>query len=279
MRYDYGAALGGKLVRDRLWYFAAANPRVEGDDRLTRQQLPISSTIETLRYSGKLTWQASPGHQFVFSALGDPSKGTDVLLDPNAAGLLVTDGELGGRSLGLTYHGAFSSRLALEGRASRLRVRLAAGGVHDVPVYLDRAGGAFAAAQGCGEPELVREDFVAFAEGCLGDLGRIEDDESRNEMRAATTWFREAGGVDHEIKVGGMLRRSDYHRFVRNPAPAPGPLIDSLGQVVDPDGVAGPGSSSPATSGRRIGAITAASTGRTATSSRLTSPRPSTWPA
>ena len=79
-RADYGADLGGFLVRDRLWFFAAYD-RVSLDDQLSRLQasnnvptsalFPLDST-ENL-YSGKLTWNVSASTTAVATVFADPS--------------------------------------------------------------------------------------------------------------------------------------------------------------------------------------------------------------
>jgi hypothetical protein len=71
-QYDVGATLGGPIVRDRLWYFAAYSPSVssEGieipghgvyDDRAVRHV-----------FAGKLTWQAARNTNVFATLFGDP---------------------------------------------------------------------------------------------------------------------------------------------------------------------------------------------------------------
>jgi hypothetical protein len=79
-RRDFGADLGGYLLRDRLWFFAAydrvdftseisrvvSTPEVSSDDRF-----PLDGV--TNLYSGKLTWNVSPSTSAVASVFGDPT--------------------------------------------------------------------------------------------------------------------------------------------------------------------------------------------------------------
>jgi len=71
-QYDVGVTLGGPIMQDRLWYFAAYNPSVlsEGigipehgthDDRTVRHV-----------FAGKLTWQAAARTNVFVTAFGDP---------------------------------------------------------------------------------------------------------------------------------------------------------------------------------------------------------------
>jgi outer membrane receptor protein involved in Fe transport len=79
-RLDYGADLGGFLLKDRLWFFTAYN-RATLDGHVART---LSSTYvsKDLRfpfhsadnlYSGKITWNATPSTTVVFNTFADPS--------------------------------------------------------------------------------------------------------------------------------------------------------------------------------------------------------------
>ncbi len=79
-RYDYGADLGGFLLKDRLWFFGAYN-RVTLDGDLSRVQssthvpadakFPFDSADNL--YSGKLTWNIASSTSVVGTVFGDPS--------------------------------------------------------------------------------------------------------------------------------------------------------------------------------------------------------------
>jgi hypothetical protein len=73
-QYDLGISLGGPIVRDRLWFFAACNPAFEQEHvELPGLGLFLDKNI-TQTFAGKLTWQASRKTNFTFTALGDPSE-------------------------------------------------------------------------------------------------------------------------------------------------------------------------------------------------------------
>ena len=82
-RSDFGAELGGYLVKDRIWFFGAYN-RVDEPGQISRweaaplvptsDRFPLNST-ENL-YSGKLTWNVSTGTTLVATVFGDPSETT-----------------------------------------------------------------------------------------------------------------------------------------------------------------------------------------------------------
>ncbi len=91
--YDFGARVSGPIVRDRLWYSAALNPRV---DRVEKEMAPFGLFPEqynALRFAGKLTWQASSATGLELSVFGDPTTwhaidapvmGTTTILNPDA---------------------------------------------------------------------------------------------------------------------------------------------------------------------------------------------------
>ncbi len=81
-RFDYGFDLGGFILRDRLWFFAAydrvalqsevsraeATPDVSTEDRF-----PFDTTDNL--YSGKLTWNVSSATSIIANTFADPSDG------------------------------------------------------------------------------------------------------------------------------------------------------------------------------------------------------------
>jgi hypothetical protein len=102
VNYDYGARVSGPVVRDRLWYSAAVNPRVDQVDR----EIPgfgfYTDRTAALRFASKLTWRANPAHTVELSVFGDPTvqeqvqavpSGITTVKDPDA---LLAHVETGG---------------------------------------------------------------------------------------------------------------------------------------------------------------------------------------
>jgi hypothetical protein len=73
VQYDVGASLGGPLVRDRLWFFAAYNPSVQREEVLV-PGLGFSDDRSTSHlFAGKVTWQPGEQTEFDITTFGDPT--------------------------------------------------------------------------------------------------------------------------------------------------------------------------------------------------------------
>jgi hypothetical protein len=72
-QYDFGASVGGPIVFDKLWFFAAYNPRFAREEVEIPGQGFFRDQNTTHIFAGKLTWQLSPKTNVVLTAVGDPS--------------------------------------------------------------------------------------------------------------------------------------------------------------------------------------------------------------
>jgi len=127
-RDDWGADVGGFILKDRLWFFAAY-------DRVTRKtqneltsgpfanEEVESKTIRNLG-SGKLTWGFATGHTLVASFIQDPQ--TDSGATPSGDNTL--NGELatflgrqdfGGRDYSVRWDGLFGSSFVMSAQGAR----------------------------------------------------------------------------------------------------------------------------------------------------------------
>ncbi|HEX6642169.1 MAG TPA: TonB-dependent receptor, partial [Thermoanaerobaculia bacterium] len=124
-RSDWGADLGGFLLRDKLWFFAA----FDSVDHSADNQLPgLTSTVtgETSQDLGsaKLTYTVAPSQTLVFSFLQDPRVDTGAIVDANHTlngddSTYLGRQDFGGRDYALRYDGSLGSAWVLMAQAAR----------------------------------------------------------------------------------------------------------------------------------------------------------------
>jgi hypothetical protein len=85
--YDIGARVSGPVVRDRLWFSAAYNPRVDRADKTVTGLGTFTDKRRADVYAGKLTWLASPSTIVEASVFGDPTTRDRVASLPWLTGL------------------------------------------------------------------------------------------------------------------------------------------------------------------------------------------------
>ncbi|MEM7051946.1 MAG: TonB-dependent receptor [Acidobacteriota bacterium] len=242
--YDFGAAIGGKLIQDKLWYFVAVNPSTTEDEYTSRGELTTyTEEEESLFYAGKLTWQMNPSHQLVFSVFGDPRDRTEDGVR-NTAGFVASESERGAQNFGVTYNGTLSSSLFAEVSVGLYDETFNAQPVTENARYEVRSFGGLAEQLAstlgdCYTPGQFNTRFNMNA-GCRGGtFAQDNGDSERSEARGALTWFGATGTIDHELKFGATVRDVEYTDQARYPGAVPGPAIDETGFVFDPQGLAG----------------------------------------
>lgn len=120
--YDVGLRVSGPLLRDRLWYSAAYNPRVV---RSVRDVAALGAFPDQSRsdiFAGKITWQARPAVEVELSVFGDPTVRHAVAPPFGGAGNLVPLNpdpylqrlETGGISSALRSRVSFGTSVLLE---------------------------------------------------------------------------------------------------------------------------------------------------------------------
>jgi Carboxypeptidase regulatory-like domain/TonB-dependent Receptor Plug Domain len=218
-RLDYGADLGGFLVKDRLWFFGAFN-RVESREELSRvvETAHVSTedrfprdTAENL-YSGKLTWNAAASTTVVGTIFADPSKSSGAEgaapVNPEPS-TWYSARDQGGTDFGIRLSHLFGSQAiaTLQGSYHKDRYALSApdgiryqdltceGGTPDLP---------------CDPPTHWEPNDVTGGYGYVGALAENSASD-RKQFRGDLTLFE----GNHEIKVGGDYNhgRTDAHSF------------------------------------------------------------------
>lgn len=243
-QFDFGVDIGGKLIQDKLWYFAAVNPTFtdRGWEGYTRNR--HTEEQKNILFSGKLTWQANPNHQIVASIFGDPGSRDNFRSTTGAtAGLQVLNEETSTYNYGATYNGILSPTMFIKLGVGRSDQNENSRPPTDAPVYTDSTSDMrfvrrFATGD-CGDLSVPRAGVI-FTPTCLGG-GFVQEsgNRSRDEITGSFSWFAKTGSVSHELKLGSNLRRVKYHDFAHYPGPISGPIADETGAVVIPGGTAG----------------------------------------
>lgn len=125
--YDLGFSIGGPIVRSRLWFFSAYNPRVQTLDL----QLPSVGVYQdrktTHRFAGKLDWHAGEATDLTLSLFGDPTQHRKIgnwWVWPPPAALgnadpYLADWSVGTFNISLQARSQIGRRLLLEGTLGR----------------------------------------------------------------------------------------------------------------------------------------------------------------
>ena len=121
----YEITSGGPIVRDRLWFFAAARFEAQKATRSTRYtNLAYEEERRDRRFEGKGTWLVANGHtaRGAFSGrnLSQPNVASAVIMDLAS----LSERREADRLVSLNYSGVLSSRLFVEAQYSRRQYRI-----------------------------------------------------------------------------------------------------------------------------------------------------------
>lgn len=206
---DLGVEAGGRIVRDRLFFFGAINPSWQQRTFIAPQDIehfPLAALGEvdrerqTVSYSAKATWQAADAHRLDFSFFGDPSDGK--MGPQRTSSLTVQDTssfselDFGGHNQTVRYDGVFGSRMLLEGSVARAYNKIAETPSVDTWRVTDDTGPVRTIAGGIGGYEK----------------GNI----SENFQYAGKATFLLG---DHAIKAGLLYEDVDYSQVNQNTGP------------------------------------------------------------
>lgn len=116
----YEGTLGGRILRDRLWFFGAGRFAETAAQRSTAfTNLQFTNTIEETRWEGKLTGQVTPNHNLVVSYLDieltELNNSFGAILDTFS---IVPSRSLPNSLMSVHYSGILASNFLVEGQYS-----------------------------------------------------------------------------------------------------------------------------------------------------------------
>ncbi len=131
-RYDVGVDLGGYIVKDKLWFFAAYDFVSNENNNEVLKSAPVVGapaegdvlvqTTESDLWAAKLTWRIAANHSLSGSGFGDPSTQTGPLPGIGLAATplhYIGDIETGGTNYSFNYDGIFGQNVVISARAAQ----------------------------------------------------------------------------------------------------------------------------------------------------------------
>ncbi len=129
-RYDVGLDLGGYIVKDKLWFFAAYDYVSNEDNDEVLKSFPIDGapavgevlpdTTESDLWAAKLTWRIAANHSLSGSAFGDPAERTGAIGSFASTPLHYEYTiETGGENYSFNYDGIFGQNVVISARAAQ----------------------------------------------------------------------------------------------------------------------------------------------------------------
>jgi outer membrane receptor protein involved in Fe transport len=125
---DFGLAIGGPIMRDRLWFFGAYNPSRRTTDVGEAQPLVGDPATDfeqdTDFYAGKLTFAITPNHNVIGTVFGDPTTQEGWLVRGLNAPAAEVDAatwkqDIGSNNFNVRYNGIMTQSWLVEANVGR----------------------------------------------------------------------------------------------------------------------------------------------------------------
>jgi len=249
---DFGATLGGPIIKEKLTFFGAFNPQKRKNYYLTQTfHQPVQNDVTIPFYAGNITWAVSPKHTFTASTFGDFTK-VDGFLATAALNNVSGFGDNTQAFEGRQETGGHNYVFRLNSTFSNTFIGEFSGGLHfqrantipravDAPLITDnfavlkgssvlvpvQTGVNFdAAAAAAGVANTT--GFIDFVDGRGGSLQRnfvrgpgfgLFSDQKRNRYEFAVRMQNIVGG-NHTIKYGFEWNQNKYDIDTRSSGPA-----------------------------------------------------------
>ncbi len=213
-RSDFGVDLGGYIVKDRLWFFAAYN-RVDNENQqeVTQDFSAIidgapsagdefTATTDSDLYAGKLTWRMAANHSLSGSFFADPTTNDGILAGASFASTplhFVGTNETGGNNWSVNYDGIFGQNVVISARAAQHNEEDLTGGpgavVEGYIDFTDPIGdGTTVWGWGADGNATANESGFGFFQN--------QPDLRRDQYNADLSWFVGNFIGSHEFKIG-----------------------------------------------------------------------------
>ena len=136
INHQYEGTLGGRIVRDRLWFFTAGRYQKTDETRQTTfTNIPYPFNDKDRRYEAKLTTQFTPKHSLVGAYTDEHDRAENTVTSGRVMDLASLAPFDRPRSLlSLNYNGIMMQNFLVEGQFSRMRDRFTNGAENRDPV-------------------------------------------------------------------------------------------------------------------------------------------------
>ena len=254
---SFEASIGGPIVKDKAWFFAAYTDSTTGNYEKTFNGDLVDASIEYQSLVGKVNFQPSARHQLAATYVDAPIKRV-YTHTPSADKWTPTPHDLSGDLTNLSWNFSMTSDLFLETKiatqTSQENKYLAAGGTDVEAAILEkqqdsRFPGDPSLASVCqfsprADPRcnipgnnyavyLDDQDNGSWHNGWLLDNGFGTNEYPRDQLNTALTWF---ASENHETKFGLDWQEVKWEQDVRHQSLYVGPGFSST----SPTGFAGP---------------------------------------
>jgi outer membrane receptor for ferrienterochelin and colicin len=128
----YEGTLGGRIVRDRLWFFVAGRQeKTQTSAETTVSNIPFAQTVDETRIEAKLTGQITSKHSIVGSFLDVKRKEGNNRFGNVVDLASLTDRELPNQLRGLHYNGIITNNLLVEASYNEMDFAFVGGGASE----------------------------------------------------------------------------------------------------------------------------------------------------
>jgi Carboxypeptidase regulatory-like domain/TonB dependent receptor/TonB-dependent Receptor Plug Domain len=193
----YEGTFGGRIIRDRLWFFTAGRmEKTQTSAETVESRIPFSQVQDQKRLELKLTGQITPRHSLVASYLDVDTKQTNNLFGNVVDIRSLTDRELPNKLQALHYNGVLTNNFLLEGQYSQMDFAFVGGGANTH----DRI-----------EGTLLRENGTSFRAWSPTFCGICKDKERNNKSTLLkASYFLSTSSLGQHSLVGGW---EDFHQL------------------------------------------------------------------